>query len=177
MAAGAFIRQLHQNLAYHPDRSFEELSTANAVDISRCVLNIWNRVQGNSVQAQPCWVSLHQRVEQYRKTEWNLTHIMQFQYFGIAPAFAAQQAGFVQIHNPLPASHIAYWNGDTEAALELWRQSPNHIDIVGRAFVHIVAENGDLEMMREIYKVNPGALRYAKSDLRGLNVLALTILS
>ncbi|KAK5074931.1 hypothetical protein LTR64_001136 [Lithohypha guttulata] len=172
---GVFFRQLHQNLAYHPHRSAEAISTANAADIYSCVRHILNPSQGANFPYQPHQSSLHQRIERYRKTEWNVNHFLQSRYIGVALASVAQLSAVVQLKSSFPACHIAYWNGDKQAAVELWKQTSCDIDILGRTFAHVVAEAGDLKMMQEIYAICPRALRYAGADLRGLTVFALTI--
>lgn len=172
---GIFFHQLHQNLAYHPHRSAEAISTANAEDISSCVQHILNPSQGANFPYQPHQSALYQRIERYRKTDWNVKHFLQSRCIEMALAFVAEFSAVVQLNSHFPACHIAYWNGDKQAAFELWKQTPCDIDILGRTFAHIVAEAGDLRMMQEVYAICPGALRHAGADLRGLTVFALTI--
>src|SRR5690348_8838940 len=86
----------------------------------------------------------------------------------------------VRIENAFPACCIAFWNGDKEPALELWKQcrwqtNRQKIDVLGRTFTHVVAEADDPEMLRAIAQVDIGAVRGNVPDARGLTALAITI--
>ncbi|KAJ9652478.1 hypothetical protein H2198_008263 [Neophaeococcomyces mojaviensis] len=167
----SFVRELQTDISYHPSRSTEQTSAANAAIIANCVQYTSEVSRASVPVSERNQKPLRQRMEEYRKAEFNIRHLLQNQFF----CLAADIGPFVDINNGLPASHIAYLNGDKEAALELWKASRWGTDLLGRTFPHIVAEEGDLDVLHIIQNYDVFTLKNSRPDIRGLTVLAIVI--
>lgn len=79
--------------------------------------------------------------------------------------------------NPFPACHIAYWNGDRQTAVDLWKEAYplGQSDLFGRTFAHIAVEAGDLQTLSDIGAAfeDDEAIRFAGTDVRGRSLLAI----
>lgn len=81
-----------------------------------------------------------------------------------------------------PASHIAFWNYDTAAAIRLWKFSQRageQRDLFGRTFAHIVTEMGDVKTLDSIARSSErrATIQNTGLDDRGMSLLALTAMT
>ncbi|KAK5077662.1 hypothetical protein LTR70_009542 [Exophiala xenobiotica] len=73
-----------------------------------------------------------------------------------------------------PAAHIAWLNGDQDAALELWRTSETHnldVDIAGTTLAHLAVADQNLNALRDMHKHDPQALSISVKDRLCLSLL------
>lgn len=112
----------------------------------------------------------------YKSTENAIRHLMDL----IPRTDAKEELSFRcdEVVDGFPASHIAYLNGDKEAALSLWAESiarsGSNVDILGRTFPQLVAEAGDAELLERVGTLSLGNI---SPDKRGFSLLALAIVS
>jgi len=73
-----------------------------------------------------------------------------------------------------PAAHIAWLNGDQDAALELWRRSGTRnldVDIAGTTLAHLAVTDRNLNALRDMHKHDPQALSISTRDRLCLSLL------
>lgn len=73
-----------------------------------------------------------------------------------------------------PAAHIAWLNGDHDAALELWRTSETRnldVDIAGTTLAHLAVADQNLNALRDMHKHDSHALDISTKDHMSLSLL------
>jgi len=172
--ATAFQLGVHQ-LPFHPVHFVTPASAARANDISISITGIYKNLQSATVfdreQAQS--VPLEKRLQRYCYTAENVRQLLGCAIFntnGTPILNTLFWTGYA-----FPASHIAYWNDDKEAAIELCLISPHAMDILGRMFVHIVVEAGDINTLNDVRLANivQGVVKMGWKDARHLSILAI----
>lgn len=94
------------------------------------------------------------------------------------PTFGEQCLRMLQkLRDGFPASHIAFWNYNTSAAVQLWKPSQGCgelRDLFGRSFLHIAVEARDLNTLKHIAKAPEfhNSFRDAGLDNQGRSLLS-----
>lgn len=131
--------------------------------------------------------------ERYVWLARRVRRLLQTQFSCLGNLLAADGRPLIPISNAFPPSHIAYWNGAKDSAIELWRRSmgpwwldpprtgtytacpDSTADVLGRTFPQIVAEAGDFETLGNMSAYIRPETIFAKLDARGLSLCALAI--
>lgn len=159
------VSDLSHTVSFHPSRASEPDSSDNAGVIAWGVSYI-PQACGLSIQQSP-W-NLATRIESYRKVESNFGDLLQLSYFSSPQS----DPSLMLIQLGIPASTIAYLNGDKQAAFELWKHATSALDFLGRTLTHIVVEENDLGFLQQMASFDVRALD-SGPDMRGFTPLAI----
>lgn len=152
----------------------EAASADDASILRSCFNNFDNSWRGFAQKTALQTSPLHQRMWRYLDAEQKLLKLLQALDLSsaLSPDLCQLLHGTgLDLTRAFPACHIAFWNGDWDIAFELWKARRWATDMMGRGFPHIVAEVGNLHMLKRINSYCNTSLVGSWSDVRGFSVL------
>lgn len=161
------VSDLHRTVSFHPSRAMEPASSMNAGSIAACVQFV---TQSSGFHYLQPLLPIEVRIQCYQKAAFNVRNLLEQSFFGLAH----NDQPLVLFQRAVPASIIAYLNGDGQAAFELWKQTPAFSDLLGRTLGHVVVERGDIGFLQQMQAWDVRLIDCGP-DARGLTLLALAI--